>query len=343
MHLKWPSGHSRLKQGLQTMSIFAIFARGDSGGVYAGDDEPNSATSGTPTAAAACMRPESLLTTTAGERQEVDRGAEVRCAGEVVAAPPASSDAAITASAAGRSFGEPISQTRMPSAMKRVASAAKCSAGQRLAGPYSAPGHSTATGAPPPSPNSRTAAARLAASGTSTGGGDGVDAGGASPASASARSGRRGAAARAGARRRTSVSRPQRDSPTITGADRDPGEPGYERRLPGIRQHERAGITIVGGRSRKLRASARAPAQVEAAVADRVGDDVAHAAHPRVDRAAPGRRQHVDRGIRVHRPQPRDQRLGQDGIADPRGGDDQDALAHGVPAVEPRPAPGAQW
>src|SRR5450432_4298163 len=63
MHLKCPSGHSRLKHGLHSMSILAISATGESGGVYTGDDEPNSATSGTPTAAAACMRPESLLTT----------------------------------------------------------------------------------------------------------------------------------------------------------------------------------------------------------------------------------------------------------------------------------------
>src|SRR5689334_21351149 len=63
MHLKCPSGHSRLKHGLHEMSMRAICAVGDSGGVYAGDDEPKSATSGTPTAAAACMSPESLETT----------------------------------------------------------------------------------------------------------------------------------------------------------------------------------------------------------------------------------------------------------------------------------------
>ena len=33
MHLKWPSGHSRLKHGLHAMSIFATCASGDSGGV----------------------------------------------------------------------------------------------------------------------------------------------------------------------------------------------------------------------------------------------------------------------------------------------------------------------
>src|SRR5690242_18900224 len=65
MHLKWPSGHSRLKQGLHSMSSLATRASGERGGVYSGDDEPKSATTGTPTAAAACIRPESLLTTSA--------------------------------------------------------------------------------------------------------------------------------------------------------------------------------------------------------------------------------------------------------------------------------------
>src|SRR5947199_10741187 len=53
-HLKCPSGHSRWKQGLQAISIFAICATGDSGGVNDGEDDPNSAISGAPTAAAAC-------------------------------------------------------------------------------------------------------------------------------------------------------------------------------------------------------------------------------------------------------------------------------------------------
>ena len=77
MHLKWPSGHSRLKQGLQAMSILATCASGESGGVYTGDDEPNSATTGTPTAAAACMSPESLRHHERGRRQDVDGRAEV--------------------------------------------------------------------------------------------------------------------------------------------------------------------------------------------------------------------------------------------------------------------------
>jgi len=63
MQRKWPSGHSRWKHGLHTMSMRAIRAESDSGGVYTGDDDPNNATSGARTAAAACINPESLLTT----------------------------------------------------------------------------------------------------------------------------------------------------------------------------------------------------------------------------------------------------------------------------------------
>lgn len=48
------------------MSMRATCATGEIGGVNTGDEEPNSATSGTPTAAAACIRPESLATTTRG-------------------------------------------------------------------------------------------------------------------------------------------------------------------------------------------------------------------------------------------------------------------------------------
>ena len=80
MHLKWPSGHSRWKHGLHAMSMRAMCATVDSGGVYAGDDDPNSATSGTPTAAAACMRPESLLHHDGRERQQIDRRAEIGAA-----------------------------------------------------------------------------------------------------------------------------------------------------------------------------------------------------------------------------------------------------------------------
>src|SRR6478672_9628432 len=63
MQREWPSGHAGWKHGMHTMSMRAMLAESDSGGVYAGEDDPNSATSGARTAAAACISPESLLTT----------------------------------------------------------------------------------------------------------------------------------------------------------------------------------------------------------------------------------------------------------------------------------------
>src|SRR5262249_44306122 len=111
MHLKWPSGHSRLKHGLQAMSIFATFALADRGGVYAVDDDPNRATSGTPSAAATCIRPESLLITT--EASDIKSIAEPMSVWPVRSrtADPASPAAAITSAAACISLGEPISHT----------------------------------------------------------------------------------------------------------------------------------------------------------------------------------------------------------------------------------------
>ena len=65
MHLKCISGHSRAKQGLHSMSMLTMRANPacDSGGVCAGLDDPYNAISGFPSAAATCIRPESLLTT----------------------------------------------------------------------------------------------------------------------------------------------------------------------------------------------------------------------------------------------------------------------------------------
>ena len=146
MHLKWPSGHSRLKHGLQAMSIRAIVAFGDIGGVYAGDDEPKSATSGAPTAAAACIRPESLLTTTeATDRRSIAVPRSVRPARSTIARP--ASPAAVTiASPIGLVVGradQPDVETRRRGIFARARR--NCSAGQRFAGPNSAPGHSIAT------------------------------------------------------------------------------------------------------------------------------------------------------------------------------------------------------
>src|SRR5439155_24157836 len=57
MHLKCPSGHSRWSQGLHSISILAIWATGDKGGVNRGIEDPTNATRGRPTAAAARRRP----------------------------------------------------------------------------------------------------------------------------------------------------------------------------------------------------------------------------------------------------------------------------------------------
>ena len=63
MQLKCPSGHSRLKHGLHLMSSLMTCACPDSGGVNRGLLEPNSASMGRSSAAARCIRPESLLMT----------------------------------------------------------------------------------------------------------------------------------------------------------------------------------------------------------------------------------------------------------------------------------------
>ena len=72
---------------------------------------------------------------------------------------------------------------------------------------------------------------------------------------------------------------------------RNAREPGHQRGFPRIRQHDRARVAV----ARKLRASARrARARSKRAVRRRGLDDAADAAHARVDRRAPGGREHVD-------------------------------------------------
>ena len=119
---------------------------------------------------------------------------------------PGSPAACSTDEAASLSFGEPTSHTCRPSATKRAARSAKCVGGHRFAGPYSAPGHSTATGGSVRRCIARIAAPRLATSGTSTGpGGVGTSAPGAA-ASAANRSTSRGRPLASS--RRASFSRP---------------------------------------------------------------------------------------------------------------------------------------
>ncbi len=105
---------------------------------------------------------------TAGRSRCRGRSRPARSASAGAAAPAA----ATTASAAARSFGEPISQTRMPSAAKRRGERGEV---LRPASAWPArtrrPGQSAATGAAPARPSACTAASRFAASGTRTGAG----------------------------------------------------------------------------------------------------------------------------------------------------------------------------
>ena len=58
-----PNGQLRLKQGEQSSASEAIDARSDSGGVKSGELDPYTAVTGTPTAHATCISPESFVTT----------------------------------------------------------------------------------------------------------------------------------------------------------------------------------------------------------------------------------------------------------------------------------------
>src|SRR5690606_38620259 len=132
MQLKCPSGHSRRKHGLHGSPSVRMRASSESGGVYEGLLEPKSATSGRPSAAATCMRPESLLTTTAAN------DTSSMASSSVVSPHRLRLDAARPAMAApaSRSPAPPISQTASPRAVRPSASAATERPGQRLAGPY---------------------------------------------------------------------------------------------------------------------------------------------------------------------------------------------------------------
>ena len=101
----------------------------------------------------------------------------------------------------------------------------------------------------------------------------------------------------------------------------------HECRLPGVGQHDRAGVLHGHELARELAARH----EVEATVREGRLDQPAHAAHAAEDRRAPRRREHVDDRILVGLAQERDQRLREDRVADPGRRDDQDALGgHGT-------------
>ena len=101
-------------------------------------------------------------------------------------------------------------------------------------------------------------------------------------------------------------------------------EPRNQRRLERIGQNECARV-----RARPDLARERAPApETELTVAERILDHAADAAHARVYRRAPRRREHIDDRLAQRLTQDRNQRLGQNGVADPGRRDDQDTFGH---------------
>ncbi len=144
-------------------------------------------------------------------------------------------------------------------------------------------------------------------------------------ASATNRSTRRGRALLSS--RRASVSSIAARFAGVADAPRDARHPWNQRRLERIRQHQRPRVAVA---ARSVRASARRSPKPQFAVADRIFDDIAHAAHARIDRCAPRRSENVYGRLLQRLAQDGEQRLGQNGIADPRGCDEQDGFSHGV-------------
>ena len=200
-----------------------------------------------------------------------------------------------TPSAARRSFGEPISHTCMPLGRNSAARSAKWLGGQRFAGPYSAPGHRIATRLRRVADAARAiAAARLATSGTSVGAG-GIGTSSPRLRPTAPRSGRRAAASPCASACRASFrSRSHRASPPIARAARNAGEPGDQRRLPRVRQHQRARVAGSPDLVPQLRSDPASRREIEPAVTDRILDHCgrrrASAHRPARTTAAPARR-----------------------------------------------------
>ena len=333
MHLKWPSGHSRLKHGLHAMSIFAILrerrqrrrvdgrrraeqrdqrhadrrGRVHQARVVADDDArpsdrrsiavPRSVRAGQVAHRAAGRRP----ATAAPRRRRACRSASRR------------------------------STRRRPSRRNSRASSAKWFGGQRLAGPNSAPGHRIATGAVGFEPQrAHRAASRLAASGTSTGARrHAARSAPGGTASAAKRSTSRGSALRSSRRAivEQAVARFARVARCASECARGTA-PAPTSRSWAARTRARS------LRSRSSRASARRSRQVELAVRERRLDDRggcrACARRPARTTAAPARRRSGPRtGSRSSATS------GSDRIASPtqRRRDDQDAFARSAIAA----------
>src|SRR3972149_4995500 len=129
MQRKCPSGHARAWQGLHSIFSQSTRAAEDGGGVCSGLDEPNSATWGVPVAAATCISPESLVTTDAAPAIRSMASSSVVCPTRFL---PGICSASFLSD---EDPSKPIWESSFE------ASSRKC--GQRVAGPYSAPGQNT--------------------------------------------------------------------------------------------------------------------------------------------------------------------------------------------------------
>ena len=118
---------------------------------------PNSAASGTPTAPATCIAPESFDTHALAEAQDTHQRVEGRRpARSMTAARTSSGTSARTQLVVAASADDPIStHARRARASVLAATSAKCSAGHRLAPPYAAPGAMTTNGRTRPIPSRR--------------------------------------------------------------------------------------------------------------------------------------------------------------------------------------------
>jgi hypothetical protein len=110
-----------LKQGLQDRSSFSTCDLSDKGGVNCGLLEPKIAIIGLPSAAAMCIRPESLLTVSFAQDSSATASPRSVRPHRLTQAWPASSS---ISSATALSLPEPNSQTAYPCAIRRRASSA---------------------------------------------------------------------------------------------------------------------------------------------------------------------------------------------------------------------------
>ncbi len=327
MHLKCPSGHTRWKQGLHSMSMRATRASGDNGGVYSGLDEPNSATSGVPTAAAACIRPESLLTTT------------LACASRSIAVPRSVRPQALrtsgTAAAIGIARRAIVGRSDQPHRVPRSDESSRqrdeMLARPALGGPEFRARAKSGDG---PARGKPERAHRFAGVG---GIGD----------QHRRRRARRELARHRGeadeavdqARQRPPVEATrvgEQHAPRladVADAPRNARKPRDQRGLERVRAaRRRACIRACASSRPRLRRARR----LSSRCSNGLSMTVAYAAHARIDGRAPRRRQHVDDGGLERLAKQRDQRLRQDRVADPRGRDDQDALSHASRSPERR-------